>query len=72
MNPLPLLALSGLVLVTSVAAAAPRTDDDARFTRLYLQEWAWREKHVAPDEDDATRIRPFLPDVTKSGLNFSR
>ena len=64
MNRLRMLALIWVVLCSSGAVAAAGNDADARFTRLYREEWAWREQHVAPDEDDATSIRPFLPDVS--------
>lgn len=53
-----------VALLSSGAVAAPEEDADARFARLYREEWVWREQHVAPDEDDATSIRPFLPDVS--------
>lgn len=58
-----IFACSVMMLLSVAAHGAPRTAD-GRFAQIYHAEWHWRELHVAPDEDDATSVRPYLPDVS--------
>jgi uncharacterized protein (DUF885 family) len=58
-----------LAIVTTMSGpartgAAASDATDRQFAAIYRREWGWREQHVAPDEDDATPVRPFLPDVS--------
>jgi len=61
-----ILACWALLSLSTLGHTAPRTEDE-RFAQIYRSEWQWRERHVAPDEDDATSVRPYLPDVSAAG-----
>lgn len=48
---------------TGVGAASPTSSADARFRKLYTEEYAWRLRQQAPNEESPKDRKPGLPDV---------
>lgn len=58
------LLLAGLVFSDLAQAATPSAAEDARFKRIWRQEWAWRQAQGLVDDEDDDRVPEFgLPKV---------
>jgi uncharacterized protein (DUF885 family) len=58
------ILLAGVVTLTAAANAdTPGPGADAQLRKLYTEEYAWRQRQQAPNEDSPKDQKPGLPDV---------